>query len=341
MPGLVIGAIAGVSMAYFGYGVWSLVAMQLSTQGVISLVIWVKSDWKPQLVFSTTKIKKHWNFGYKLMVSSVMSSVFRELYSVVIAKNFSIVTLGYYNRARTYSSYPVNMISQVISRVSYPMLVQLKDDREKVSQIYKKLIRSVFFLVTPVMFALAVVAEPLFIFVFTDKWLPAVPYFQILSLSLILMPIHSFNLNVFKVYDRTDLHLKLALIKKIVMGGVVVIGFFFGMTAMLWGIVASSFIGLLLNTSYSEELIGYKTTEQIKDLTPTFITALISSAAGFYLLSLMKSSPLLLQIFVIPLCVIGAFLALNILIKNKSFKELIELIKMVIGKRKTRGKKPL
>jgi O-antigen/teichoic acid export membrane protein len=327
-----IGSATGLAMAYYGYGVWSLVGLQLITQLTTSILIWSKANWTPQWAFSFTRIKYHWSFGYKLLLSSLLNVTFTEVYSVLIGKRFSVQSLGYYNRAKTYNSYPVDLISQVVSKVSYPLLSKMKEDKEGVSRTYQSILRSIFFIVTPLMFTLCVLAKPIFLLLFTEKWLDAVPYFQIMTISSILYPVHSFNLNVFKVFDRTDLYLKIALIRQGMVACVVALGLIFDIYTLLWGMVTISYIALFVNTYYSEKFIGYKTIKQIRDMAPTFLTAGGSAILGWYILSLMPEYNFLVQIFSVSIIITGVYVGLNVILKNQALHEFKSYLLFMIKK---------
>ena len=335
MPGVFTGSATGLIMAYQGYGAWSLVFLHLVTQATTAVFIWSKTDWTPRWVFSRNRIIYHWNFGYKLMLSSVLNALFTEIYSVVIGKRFSVVSLGHYNRAKTYNLYPVDLLSQVVSKVSYPLLSKMKEDKEKVSALYKSILRSIFFIVAPLMLTLGVVAEPLFLFLFSEKWLPAVPYFQILTFSSILLPVHSFNLNVFKVFDRTDLYLKVALIKKVLIVVVVALGLAFGIYELLIGMVVASYIALIINTWYAEKLINYKTLHQLRDMAPTFVTAGMAAAGGWFALPLLSAQPALIQVIIVAPAVLLVYMLLNLLIRNRAWFEVKSYAQGMLANRKS------
>ncbi|MEL7146190.1 MAG: oligosaccharide flippase family protein, partial [Bacteroidota bacterium] len=298
----------------------------------ITFTYWFKSTWKPSLVFSRKKFAYHYNFGYKLTLSSVLNAVFNEIYSLIIARFANITLLGYYNRAKKYNNLPMKVITKTITKVTYPLLSKIKDDPDKISKVYQEILRSLFFLVTPIMASVAVVAKPLFTLVFTEKWLFAVPYFQILTLSSILLPVHSMNLNVFKVYGRTDLSLKLSIYKKGLVALAVIPFFLFGMNGLLIGIVVNSYISLFINSYYSEDMINYKLTDQLKDLFPTFCTTILSCGLGYMLLESIDESPLLIQVTLIPVLILSTYLLMNRLIGNKSYYEFLNFAQMFLNR---------
>ena len=165
IPGIVLGVIVGIGLGYFGFGVWSIVIMQLVTQLIQSIFLWFYSDWKPSLTFSKEKMKQHYGFGYKLMLSSLINTVFKNINNVVIGKFFSVQSLGFYERARTFNEYPVSALTAIIGKVSYPLLSRIQNEKERITVVYKQLLQFTIFIVTPIMLAFAAIAKPLFLLV--------------------------------------------------------------------------------------------------------------------------------------------------------------------------------
>ncbi len=272
-PGTILGAITGLVMGYMGYGVWSIVAMFLTTQLVLSVLLWVSASWKPAMVFSAEKMHYHYGFGYKLMLSGLLDTIFTNSYFVVIGKFFPVQVLGFFERADRLTQFPSKTFTETIGKVTYPMLSKLQHDPLRMSRIYQRLVRLTFFCTAPVMLGAAAVANPLFEWLLGPVWKPAVPYFQILSLAAMLYPIHAFNLNVLKVFGRSDLFLRLEVFKKVIVVISILVGLQFGMLGLVWSMVFTSVIALLINTWYSSSLIQYSTKKQFLDLFPILLLA--------------------------------------------------------------------
>lgn len=325
LPGVLIGSIVGIYCAYTGLGYWSLVVKELVTKILDAIMLWFRSDWKPQLVFNTVKFKAHFNYGYKLMLTSILNSVFSEIYALIIGKMFSITTLGYYNRANKFMKLPRNLLITVITKPTFPLMSKIKGDKEKIAGLYRQMIRGMFFFVAPTFVILAVIGQPLFQLLLTDKWMPSVEYFQILCLGAMLYPIQNLNLNIFKVYGRTDLTLKLALLKKLVVLVVVLIGFLAGMKALLWGIVASSYLSFFINTWYSRRMIDYGSLDQLKDLSYTFFTVALSGIIGYLLVGYFEALHGVVSIFITTSVMVLFYLISSNLVKNPGLKDFIYL----------------
>lgn len=275
IPSTVLGGTIGITMAYLGYGVWSLVWSTIATSFFGSLQFWIYSKWTPSLVFNMVKFKEHFNFGYKLTLSSILNRVFSNLYLIIIGKLFSPAQVGFYTRAETMKQLPVTNISNTLNKVTYPLFASIQNDDVRLKRVYKQLMQMVVFLITPVLVILAVLAEPTFRFLFTEKWLPAVPYFQILCVTGILYPVHSYNLNILKVKGRSDLFLKLAVIKKALTVLGIIIGLQFGIYGLLYAQVILSIISFIINAFYTDKFISYSAWEQTKDILPILMISTV------------------------------------------------------------------
>ena len=295
MPGAIIGVILGVTLGYFEFGVWSIVFMYLTTQVIQSLVLWICSDWTPSFSFSKSSAKYHFGFGYKLMLSGILNTVFLNIYNIIIGRFYSVRELGYFERSKAFNDYPVNILTTVMTKVTYPLLSSIQSEKERISSVYRQIMRMAFFVTCPLMFGAAAIAYPLFELVLGNEWLAAVPYFQILCLSSIFYPIHAFNLNVFKVYGRSELFLKLEIVKKGLVIAGLLIGFQFGIKGLVWSSVICNYIALLINTHYSADMINYSSRRQFLDMLPILVTAGLMYIITYFLLFYLSDfSPLFL-----------------------------------------------
>lgn len=326
IPGSVIGVIVGVSLGYLGYGVWSIVWMFLSTQIIQSVMLWTLSKWKPINEFSFEKMKYHFGFGYKLMLSGLLNTIFTNIYNIIIGKFYTAQSLGYYERARTFNEYPVITITGIISKVTYPLLAQIQDEKEKISDIYKQVLQMSFFVTAPLMLGAAALAYPLFELILGKVWLPAAQYFQIICLASVFYPVHAFNIIILQIYGRSDLFLKLEIIKKAIIVLSIIIAFPFGILGLIWSSVAVSFVALLVNMYYSSDMIDYKTSRQLTDMVPTFLSSIMTFLIMYGMVFLLENYSLYIQI-VIP-ALLGAlfYLGLNILIKSTPMLFVLKII---------------
>lgn len=317
IPGIIVGVVVGLLFGHFGYGVWSIVIMHLTTQIIQSFVLWICSDWRPSFVFSKESAKYHFGFGYKLMLSGIMNIVFQNIYNIIIGRFYSLRELGYFERSKAFNDYPVSVLTSVMTKVTYPLLTSIQSEKERISQVYRQIMRLAFFVTCPLMFGAAAIAHPLFELVLGKEWTAAVPYFQILCLSSIFYPIHAFNLNVFKVYGRSELFLKLEIVKKIIIVIGLFIGFQFGIMGLVWSSVICNYLALFINTYYSAGMINYSGNRQFLDMLPTLITAgLMFGSTYFILQSLSTLSSISLVGLGAMLCAV-IYAGLNYLIKSE------------------------
>ena len=300
--------VVGIGMALAGMGVWSLVGQQLSRQLLNTLFLWIYCKWRPVWEFSLQSFKELFGFGSKLLLSGLLDTVFKEIYSLVIGRCYTSAQLGQYTRANQFNQIFSSNLTTVIQRVSYPILSSIQDEPERLREAYRKVIKSTMLISFACMLGLAAVAKPLIILLIGEKWLPAVGFLQIICFSGMLYPLHAINLNILQVKGRSDLFLKLEIVKKIIAVGPLVLGVLFSIEYMLWGSVCTSFIAYFLNSYYSANLISYPTKEQIKDILPTFLVSFVTATAMWSLTLLPLSNWLLLPLQ----CLLGIILVVLI-----------------------------
>ena len=273
LPSLIIGGVIGIAFAYAGFGVWSLVYSALIQNTISTVQYWLYSDWRPKLIFNRDKFRHHFSFGYKMTLSGLLDIVFNNIYPILIGKLFTIAQLGYYNRADSLKQLPVSNLSNALNKVTFPLFAKISHDDQKLKEVYQKLMRVVIFIIAPTLALMVVLAEPIIRFLLTDKWLPAVPYLQILAISGLLYPIHSYNLNILQVKGRSDLFLRLEVIKKTFTVLILMLSIPFGIFGLLWGRVIQSILAFFINTYYTGKFINYTSWQQTKDLFPSLILA--------------------------------------------------------------------
>jgi teichuronic acid exporter len=327
LPATIIGGGVGIYMAYSNFGVFSLVWSQVIISIVSTIQIWIYSRWKPLWRFNLTKFKDHFNYGYKIAISGVLEVVFKNAYVLVIGKFFSVSQVGFYTRAETMKQLPVSNISNALKKVTFPLFSKIQNDDVRLKRVYKQLMQMVVFVLAPVLIFLAVLAEPTFRLLFTEKWLPAVPYFQILCITGILRPIHSYNLNVLQVKGRSDLYLKLKLLEKVFIIIGIIIGIQFGILGLLYAQVTVSLLTFFMNAYYTDKFINYSAWEQIVTIIPIIILAIISGATVFVV------DNFIIEEFDIYRIIIGSsigiiiYIGLGFLFKMKSISHFKKIIK--------------
>ncbi|WP_129714872.1 lipopolysaccharide biosynthesis protein [Pedobacter sp. SYP-B3415] len=332
IPSVAGAGLLGLLLAYLGFGVWSLVWMNLFLALSLAVLHWTFSAWRPSWVFSMACFRKHFRFGYKMTLTGLLEILYRNLYVLLIGKYYSAAQLGYYARADSLSQLPVVTVSTVIGKVTYPMFSGIQSDNLRLKQLYRKIMQQVLFWNAPVLICLTLIAEPLLVLLLTEKWLPAVPYFQILALAGIMYPLHAYNLNILKVKGRSDLILRLEVIKKLVSVGGIAVALPFGIYGLLFFQLAFSFLGYGINSMYSGRLIGYPAKEQIADMLPSFASSGLSAAvcmlAAPYMYPQLSGSPMLHIIYTASLF----FLAYGVVSAAFRVQPAIDLKNLILKK---------
>lgn len=277
-----IACLVSVIMAYNGFGVWSLVTQLVLIAFIRTILFWIWSKWRPKLIFSISSLKELFGFGSKLLLSALLDTIYNNLQALVIGRVFSARDLGFYSQAKKFEEVPSYTFSSVVNQVTFPVFVTMQDDYEKLKNGVRKSMKLLVFMQFPLMFALIIIAKPLFELLFTSKWNEAVPYFQILCFSGMLLSMHTTNLNILKAIGKSNTFLYLEIAKKIIGLLALIIGMQFGVMGMVIGIAASSYLSLFLNAFYSGGKIGYGVIGQMKDVLPAYILA-FSLALALYL----------------------------------------------------------
>jgi O-antigen/teichoic acid export membrane protein len=317
---VIISGVIGIVMAFRGFGVWSLVAQMVSKSLFQSIFLWLFNDWRPSAIFSLYSLKSMFSFGSKLLVSGLIDTVFNNIYQTFIGKVYSPTDLGFFSKAKSIETAAVQATGSSLGQVLFPSLVHFQDDVVNLKKAYRKTIKLSLFLHFPLMIGLWAIADPLFRFLLTDKWAPSIPYFQILCVAGLLFPLHVLNLNILKVKGRSDLFLRLEIIKKATVILAIVLTYRHGIMVMLYGQVITSIIAYLINSYYSGHLISYSQWDQIKDLLPAFGSAVIMGAA-MYLGGLIPTESHLLQIILQTVIGISVYSLISLKVSPSEFKE--------------------
>lgn len=328
LPSVVGGGILGIILARLGFGVWSLVWMSLLNSFISTVLHWYFSKWRPVVLFDLISFKNHFHYGYKLTLSGLIDKLYQNIYTIIIGKFYIPAQLGFYSRADTVSQLPIGIISSAVNKVTFPMFVKIANNKEQLVNVYRKVMLQVLFWMAPSLVALSVIAEPLFRLMLTDKWLPAVPYFQIMCISGIMYPINSFNLNILKVKGHSNLFLKLEIIKKVLCVVGIICAFPFGIYGLLYFQLFFSFFSFYINSVYTVKLINYPFVKQIEDILPTLCVSGLIGISGYFLDKLLFSFNFndLSRIIIVGLAYFASYFALSFLFKLSAIVDFIQLI---------------
>lgn len=282
--------VAGLSLAYLGYGVWALVFQGLSSCILRTILLWCYVRWIPQWTFSKKSFNEMFSFGSKLLASALMDTTYNNIYTIVIGKCFSSTALGTYSRADGLAQFPSSNITGVLQSVTYPVLSSIQNEPERMAEGYKRVLRISAFVIFPLMVGLAAVADPFIRLTLTDNWEGSIYYLQILCFSLMWYPIHAINLNLLMAKGRSDYFLKLEIIKKIQGVLILCVTIPMGLVAMCYGRIVSSLISLIWNTYYTKKIIGYGYFQQMKDLGHIILHALVMGAITYSMVQIMPNN---------------------------------------------------
>ena len=322
--------VIGITIAYMNYGVWALVWQQISNQLLSTIFFWIYNRWIPKFTFSWTSFKEMWSFGSKLLASGLIDTAWKEIYQVVIGKCYSPATLGLFTRAKQFADLCSSNLTSVVQRVSYPVLSSIQDDRVRLKSAYQRVIKTTMLPTFVLMLGMAACAESMIQVLIGKQWLGCVPMLQIICTYGMLYPLHAINLNMLQVQGRSDLFLKLEIIKKIIGIGPLLLGIFVDIYLMLVGSLVTSLISYYLNAHYSGPFLNYSIREQVKDILPSLKVA-VAMALPVYAMSFISINPFIL----LPLqIVVGAAITISIceLTKLSEYLEIKSIARPIINK---------
>jgi teichuronic acid exporter len=295
---ILLSGVVGIAMAYVGYGVWALVGQQLTSIIVLCLIMWFTVKWRPKLLFSLTQVRELFSFGWKLLASGLIDATCTNLSSLIIGRLYPASMLGYYTKGQEFPNVLMSNVDSTIQTVMFPAYAKNQDKRHQVKQIMRRALVTSSFLVFPSMAGLAAMAEPLVKLLLTEKWLMCVPFLQIFCAVYALWPIHTANLQAINALGRSDIFLKLTIVKEIIFLTVLAITVPIGIYAMAMGRIVTGVTSMLINAYPNRLLLNYSFTEQWRDVMPALILSLIMFGAAYSVLFLGMSvwATLILQI---------------------------------------------
>ena len=330
----ILSGIVGIAMALMDYGVWALVVQGIVAQTLRTVLLWFFNHWVPSIRFSKESFNRLFGFGWKMMASGILDSLWTQLYQVIVGKFYSPATLGQYTRAKGFSQMFSSNLTGVIQRVTYPVLSEIQNEKERMVAAYRKIIKTTMFMTFALMFALGAVSEPLLYCLIGPKWHEAATYLPWICFVGAFYPLHAINLNMLQVQGRSDLFLGLEIIKKIIGLAPLFVGAFVGIFPMLYTIVITSIISYFLNSYFPGKLLGYTSWMQLRDIAPSFAISMTIALIVFFMkfipLSYWIVLPMQISFVILLLCVIC------ICTKQSEFKELYTIIKEIFVKSKNK-----
>lgn len=326
--GLILSGIISIWMAYHDYGIWALVGQHLSNLLIATIAVFLMVRWKPTFEFSWERLKEMWDFGWKIFVAALINRIFQDIRTLLIGKVYTKQDLAYYNQGNTYPHMIVGNINTTINAVLFPAIAQIQDDKATVVNFLRRSIKTGSFLLFPVLLGFAATAEPFVLLVLTEKWLPSVPFIQVICLALLLSPISTPSQQAIKAIGRSDITMKQEIIKKTVFLLIIIVTMFISVWAVVLGTCLGELWCVVVNAFPCKKLLGYTFRQQIDDILPNIIISFIM-AGLVYSISFMDLPLflcLLLQI------ILGVFLYwfLAKLTRNESYLYLKSFIQQRI-----------
>lgn len=266
-------AVVGIAMAYAGFGVWALVGQSLSNVVTGTIILWATVPWRPRRMFSWQRLKGLLSFGWKLLVSALLDTGYNNLRSLIIGKLYSSADLAYYNQGDKLPNLVITNINTSIDSVLLPTMANEQDDPARVRSMTRRAIKTSTYVMAPLMMGLAACAEPLIRLILTEKWLPCVPFLRIFCITYMFWPIHTANLNAIKALGRSDLFLKLEIVKKAVGLTILLCTMWHGVMAMAYSLLLSSVLSQIINTWPNRKLLRYHYLNQLADILPALLLA--------------------------------------------------------------------
>nr|WP_315212134.1 lipopolysaccharide biosynthesis protein [uncultured Flavobacterium sp.] len=311
IPSAILSVIIGVLLLKYGYGIWSVIWMYISQQFILTIIFWLFSESKSDFSFSKIHFLKHFNFGYKLTISSILNTSFVNLNNIIIGKFFPISQSGFYERAYSLNQYPTTVLTAIISKVSLPVLSKLQEDKDKVGMIFLQLIKYSTYLVSLLMALMFIYASDIIILILGDKWSGAIVFLKILSVGSVILPVHVFNISIINVYGRSDYFLKVEIIKKIFQIICLIICFKFGLFWIASTLVFLSVFEFFINSYFINKIININTYQQLKEIyRPILLFVIIIILDYFFLSGTIQTVKIKLIMFLLILVIYTSFLVI-------------------------------
>lgn len=328
--GSISSAIIGIYLAYSGAGVWALIVQQLVGSGVNAIVLWITVPWHPSMTFSLYRLKKLFSFGWKLLCASFFDTLYKQIWQLIIGKQYSASDLAYFNKGQSFPQIIVTNINTAINSILLPVMSSEQDNISRLRQMTRRAIKISIFVMAPLMMLLCFTSANVVRLLLTEKWLPCVPFLCIFCINFMFWPIHTANLNAINAMGRSDIFLVLEIAKKIVGITIVVFTMQYSVMAMAYGLLLDGVLSQIINSWPNRKLLGYGYLHQLRDLLPSIVLAVVSGAVAYGIG--MMQLPIHLAFVIALQVIVGAvtYLALSYLFRIDSLLYLFQAIKPIV-----------
>lgn len=330
LGGTIGAAVIGIWMAFEGFGVWALVAQQIFNATVDTMILWITVKWRPKKEFSFERLKGLFSYGWKLLASSLLDTVYNNIRQLIIGRMYTPSDLAFYNRGKQFPDVIITNINTTIDSVLLPTMSQEQDNTERVKAMTRRAIKTSTYIMAPLMMGLAFCAKSVISLILTDKWLACVPYMQIFCITSMFYPVHTANLNAIKAMGRSDLFLKLEIVKKVVGMVLLLSTMWFGVMAMAYSLLVSSVLSQIINSWPNRKLLGYGYLEQIRDFAPGILLAVGMGISVYFIGFIPLPAGISLMIQIVAGAII--YVSMSALLKLEEFDYLLGMIKSFLKK---------
>ena len=328
LAGTLFSGITGIIMAKSGYGVWSLVVQQISYALINTIVLWISVKWKPSLTFSFSRLRGLFSYSWKLLASALLDTGYGQLRQLMIAKFYSTEDLAYYSKGENFPVMLITNINASIDSILLPSMSEIQDDKESVKAMMRKSIKTAVFVLSPMLLGLAAVADKVILILLSEKWAESIPFMRMFCIIYLFYPIHTANLNAIKAMGRSDIFLKLEIIKKVVGISLIFISIRISVWAVCLSVLAGTTISLLINSWPNKILLDYSIVEQLVDLLPYLVLS-ATMAVIVYLIGRLQLPMILLLIIQIA-SGISIYITGSLLFRFEEFNDILSIVKKVL-----------
>lgn len=325
----IVSVMVGIILAYCGFGVWSLVVQQLLNGIICAILLWIYNKWVPSFVFNLNSFKELFNFGGFMLLSNLLTTLCNNIQGLIIGRVFSVRDMGFYTKARGLEEIPSMSISNIVSQVTFPVFSELQEDKQKLKRALADIVTSLAFICFPLMVLLIVIAEPLIIFLFSDRWVESIPYFQILCVAGIAISLQGINYNVVAAIGKSKVLFKWTIIKRVIGLCCIFIGLLFGMNGLLWGMVVGSYIIYIVNVFVASKYIGYSLKNQFVDIFPILVLSAFVGMVTWFVGTCIHVNLLIVGLLQI-IMFLSLYMILAFYIKCRAFDNSISTLKQII-----------
>lgn len=330
LGGTIAAASVGIMMAVQGFGVWALAAQQIANTAIDTIVLWFSVKWRPKKMFSMERLRKLFSYGWKLLASVLIDVVYNNITELIIGKRYSSADLANYNRGRSFPYFIVINVNNAIDSVLFPVMSSVQDNREDIRRMMQRTIKTSVYVMAPLMMGLAFTADSVVTLLLTDKWIACVPFLRIFCVAFMLWPIHSANINAIKAMGRSDIFLKLEIVRKVIGMILILSTMRFGTLAMAYGMLASNILNQFVDSWPNRKLLKYSYLEQLKDILSSVLLAV-----GMGVIVRCVNFPELSTLFTLTIQVLlgaAVYVSGSVLLKIDSFFHLWNIVKSLMRK---------